>query len=286
MNFVNDDLAVRPPLEYNPSPSPLPPPATPILPKRVIAAIPVHGRHELVKLTISRLLNRNGCHAVVCAGDAKDRKVCEDAGAVYIEVSNEYLGAKWNAAFMKARRLQAEAVLFMGSSDWVSDNWIPTLLPHLDRYDMVGKAGCYFLDIKGPEYRSYSNIPKLCPVEYRLVYWPGYKYGAYREEEDVRNRDNESIGIGRLLSAKGLEKVGWKPFHDHLNNSLDRNMFKRIRNNKIIFDVSIKALSISTDKWSNKHKFSDHWEGRCPSKRITNVHNYCKEWFPEYNKII
>lgn len=283
MNFVNDDLAVRPPVEYIPPSLVSPPPTHAIITKKVIAAIPVLGRHELVKLTISRLLNRNGCHAVVCAGGPEDRKVCEGAGAHYIETQNTYLGAKWNAAFMKARRIGAEAVLFMGSSDWVSDNWIPTLLPHLDKYDMVGKAGCYFLDVKGPEYKSYTISPKKFPIDYRLVYWPGYKHGSYKDDG---RRDTESIGIGRLLSAKGLDKVGWQPFHNHLNNSLDHNMFKRMHNNKIIFDANIKALSISTDRWGNKHKFSDHWEGRCPSKRILNIHHYCQKWFPEYNKII
>lgn len=283
MNFIDDDLAIQPPFEYVPPPVQSLPPPTPVVNKKVVAAIPVFGRHSLVKLTISRLLNRNGCHAVVCAGGEEDRKVCEDAGAIYIEAPNTYLGVKWNAAFMKARRLQAEAVLFMGSSDWVSDNWIPTLLPHLDEYDMVGKAGCYFLDIKGPVYQSYTSIPKPCPVDYRLAYWPGYKFGKHRNDD---RRDRESIGIGRLLSAKGLDKVDWQPFHNHLNNSLDYNMFKRIRSNKIIYDANIKALSISTDLWNNKHRFADHWEGLCPSKRIFNVHDYCKKWFPEYNKII
>jgi hypothetical protein len=33
-------------------------------------------------------------------------------------------------------------------------------------------------------------------------------------------------------------------------------------------EQDIRLLSISTNKWNNKHKFSDHWSGALKSKHI------------------
>jgi hypothetical protein len=32
-------------------------------------------------------------------------------------------------------------------------------------------------------------------------------------------------------------------------------------------DSSVQLLSISTNKWNNKHKFTDHWSGALKSER-------------------
>jgi hypothetical protein len=47
-------------------------------------------------------------------------------------------------------------------------------------------------------------------------------------------------------------------------------------------DGQIKLLSISTNKWDNKHKFQDHWTGalkseRCDISLIENGFNELKE---------
>lgn len=285
LSNANDDLGNFVYPDYLLSSRFLPTPNPQKLNKTVIAAMPVHGRHKLVHHTITRLLTKNRCSMVVCTGNEFDRQVCEDAGAIFVPFSNRYLGEKWNAAFLKARQYSPDAVLFVGSSDWLSDNWLDTMLPCTDEYPLVGKAGCYFLDVMGDrKYKSYSGPPKPYPIEYKLVYWPGYKYGSV----DKVTRANESIGIGRLLSAKGLDKINWKPFHDQLNGSLDRNMYKKFlpSEHKMMFNASIKALSISTSQWGNKHKFSDHWNGICPSKRILTPDDFCRQYFPEYNKIV
>lgn len=276
-SFAHDDMA---------SFRPIPPKNPPKIKEKVVAVIPVHGRHPLLKQTISRLLNKNGCHAVVCAGDREDKDVCEQAGATYIIHDNRFLGQKWNACFLRAERMNPDAVLFMGSSDWVSDNWVPTMLSHLNsRTHMVGKSGCYLLDISDPYYPSYSEWYRPKPIrEYRLVYWPGYKYGS--PIDSTQNRSNESIGIGRLISKKGLDNIGWKPFHDKMHDSLDYCMHKKFRDHsKIVYDKSICSMAVSTDRWSNKHTFEHHWDNTNPSKRIRDVHGFCRQHFPEYDKI-
>ncbi len=231
-------------------------------PFKVVACIPVKGRGPLVEQTIRRLYLKNGVDKVICSGDShEDRKVCERAGALWVQHRNQPLGQKWNAAFSEAKQYNPDACLFVGSSDWISDNWCSELSPLLQEYDMVGTPGCHFLDI--------SEVK-------RLVYWPGY----------TGHRQWESIGIGRLLNRNILEKLRWNPFDDSLDRSLDGSMSARIKKvggtaSHGVVNNKINSLSISTNQWINKHRFEDHWSGQLKSKVIDNPDQWLGEHFPE-----
>lgn len=230
-------------------------------PFKVAAVIPVHGRLELLPFTIKRLLWKNGVDVVICVGnESSEKAICISAGAKWVEHANSPLGAKWNAGFVAAKAYNPDAVVYVGSSDWLSNSWLTIMEPLVNRHQIVGVPGCYFIDIA-------ESI--------RLTYWPGYQ----------GQRSDETIGIGRMLSRKLLDAIDWKPFDDTKEGSLDRSMkdkaakvgFKDI----FVVDNRIKAMSISTPKWSNKHKFIHHWSGMLPSQRITNPENFYKEYFPE-----
>jgi hypothetical protein len=85
-------------------------------------------------------------------------------------------------------------------------------------------------------------------------------------------RKNEPIGIGRFLNRQFLETINWTPFNPQLSSGLDWSMWlKAIKSNQDIgileCDNSVQLLSISTNKWNNKHKFIDHWSGALKSQR-------------------
>lgn len=232
MQFIdaNDDLATSPP------------------PFKVIAVIPVLGRGPLVKLTIQRLLHKNGCDKVICVGhDPKDREICLDSGAIWVEHKNKPLGAKWNAGFVKAKQFSPDACLYMGSSDWCSDNWLQLMRPYLVRHGMIGVPGMHLLDV--------GETLRACK-------WDGY----------TGSRADESIGIGRLLSRELLDKMHWLPFNSAIDNSLDRSMKDNARilgyQDYMVRDDRLIALSISTNQWNNKHVFNHHWQNFLPSKRM------------------
>jgi hypothetical protein len=235
---------------------------------KIAAAIPVNGRHRLLKHTIIRLLTKCGVDHVVCTGSKDDRDVCRDAGAEFIQHPNHPLGFKWNRAFQACEGY--DAVLFVGSSDWVSDDWVKTMLPYLETNYMVGKLGCHLLDIQILQ----SNL-------YRLVYWPGYEKGT--RQRDPR-RHKEPIGIGRMLSREFLKKISYRPFKDNQDASLDWVMYEKANGRYAISEDNVHSLSISTNLWPNKHKFSHHWMGMLPSKRI-NASQFCDQYFPEYKLI-
>lgn len=236
----------------------------------VVAIIPVQGRLPLVQLTVERLILKNNIDRVVCvcSNDEDFAYMIEcrrgNCGIVVIRHDNKPLAAKWNAGFKEAQKYNPDACLFVGSSDWLSDNWVSSLLPLMDKYDMVGTPGCHFLDIKQ------NN-------KFRVVDWGGY----------LGERSTESIGIGRLLSARILNKLGWKPFTDSKDGSLDYDMFTRVKKSggktAMVKSPELISLSISTDQWGNKHNFEDHVKGelRRNSIHLNKVHEFLKNHFPE-----
>lgn len=210
----------------------------------IVAPIPVFGRLPLLRLTIQRLYKKNKVDKVICIGHEPEAKeLCESLGAEWVHYNNEPLGAKWNAGFKAAQKHNPTGILFVGSSDWVSDEYVSENKILLDEFDLIGKLGCYFVDIG---------------KEARLAYWNGYT--------DQR-RFGEPIGIGRLISSRILDKMNWHPFDGSLNNSMDWSMWIRIRglDGKVQIIDNGKLLSISTDKWVNKHKFTDCTNGKLPS---------------------
>lgn len=186
-------------------------------------------------------------------------------GAEFISYPNKFLGAKWNAGFIAAKKYNPDACLFVGSSDWLSDNWVNELWRNKGDFDLVGLPGCYLVDVSRDGLRG--------------CHWPGY----------TGDRKGESIGIGRIITGKILEKIDWKPFDDHLTHSLDYSMINRV--NKaggkigLVNLDNVKSLAISTDQWPNKHQFKDHYSNKLPSTRIENVESWIEDNFPEAKSI-
>lgn len=206
------------------------------------AIIPVKGREPLLYFTVRRLVN-DGI-TVICVGHTVSEKlVCEMAGAEFIQVrGNMTLGAKWQMALSRARGYDAEYVLYMGSSDWVSHNWCEVMMKDVDNgYAMTGTKGIYFLDIQPQNVKS-------------MIFWGGYT--------PVRAR--EPIGTGRLFGRKALNLIGWKLFDVTKNSSMDHSQIVALSkisdkwgDRLINYNSSpaIASLSISTYRWGNKHNF-------------------------------
>lgn len=236
-------------------------------PFRVVAALAVHGRLPLLEHTIRRLYQKNGCYKVICSGDdPEDKKLCTSLGAVWVHHNNRHLGGKWNLSFAKAKEYNPDAVVFVGSSDWICDDWFQIMQPYVEQYGFAGTAGCYLADVA-------ETI--------RLVHWPGY--ALCRPE-----RADECIGIGRMLSRRLLDAIGWQPFKPTLKRSLDRSMkdnaARKGYHDFMVTDERLKSLSISTNMWGNMHQFDQHWNEEnpryAPSIKL-NPEPFLTEHFPE-----
>jgi hypothetical protein len=233
---------------------------------KTVAVIPAFGRLPLLKHTIERLIKKNGVdHVVVVAWGDDEKKVIEDAGGIFVKHENKPLGKKWNAGFQYARTLKPDACLFVGSSDWVSDNWVTEMSKHLYTFDLIGKRDYYMIDI--------GKTIRAC-------FWLGYPKG---------DREKEPIGIGRMISARILDKMDWKPFSDEKNHNMDYMMFRKCYTLggaiALMESDNLKSLSISTNRWDNMHKFEDHWSDKVPAKSVRLDERILIKEFPEINEI-
>ncbi len=234
---------------------------------RTVAVIPVKGRLPLLKYTIRRLYEKNGVYKVICIGDAEEeREVCESEDAEFVFHANNPLGKKWNAGFQAAKKHTPDACLFVGSSDWISDNWLSYCEPFImGDIDMIGKPDFYLLDIG---------------VTLRFCHWLGYGKGP---------RQDEPIGIGRVLSSRILDLMNWAPMNETLNNSMDFSMYQHLLRLggkvHLVKGTEIQSLSISTNRWPNMHRFNDHFTNKLPSSRMHNFGQWLDEKFPEHKLI-
>lgn len=235
---------------------------------KVVAVIPVKGRLPLLKYTIRRLYKKNGVRKVICVGDSIDEKMtCEQEGAEFIKHPNNPLGKKWNAGFLSAKKYQPDACLFVGSSDWISDNWLKVCEPFImeKKVDLIGKPDFYLLDI------GYT---------FRFCHWHGYGKGV---------RENEPIGIGRVISRRMLERMNWQPIEDKIDRSIDWSMYQNVLKLKgkveMITGKEMASLSISTNRWPNMHQFEEHYTNKLPSPRMPGFLDWLEERFPEYKSI-
>ena len=151
------------------------------------------------------------------------------------------MGKKWNAGYSYVKKFNPDAVLFVGSSDWISSNWIDrAYIEILHGAGYVGKTDFDMFDITNKQGR-------YCK-------WDGY----------LSHRKNETIGIGRLVSRKLLEAINYKPFPELQDAGMDYGMYLQcIKSNMLvkILENDSLFLSISCDLWENKHVFNMHYYG-------------------------
>lgn len=217
---------------------------------KIVCPIPVLGRFTLVEMTIQRLLKQKVIPILV--GHEKEAyELANHYNIEFVQHVNHPLGAKWNAGFKAAEKYNPEAVLFAGSSDWCSNEYIREIRKHIKSYGLLGSLTCHFVDVSD---------------KIRLVEWHGY----------TNMRKNEAIGIGRVLNKAFLQQIDWQPFDSRLDNSLDYSMWKKATDLQVKIGIlpstdEISLLSISTNKWPNKHRFHEHLNGKLDSTLVSNT---------------
>jgi hypothetical protein len=238
-----------------------------------VAVIPVKGRHPLVHHTIAQALKV--VDKVICITDsgAEAFHLPGASDVVHVRRTTK-LGKKWNTGFQVAKAYDPDHILFIGSSDWVSDNWMDYMLPSTESSDIVGVKSFNLLHL---DYDVLDDIEPLTKkkrhsgshsvtVKYnglRLGLWPGYD----------NFRRGEPIGIGRVLNRDFLRRIDYKPFDDDKNKHMDRHMFELCKSYTIAPYEDIRCLSISTSLWDNMHVWHDDYEIDEP--------DFLSKWFPD-----
>jgi hypothetical protein len=169
---------------------------------KLVAVTALWRRLPLAKLMIERL-TRQGVQVVAAGSEGEaSRSVALAAGADYIEVTNNPLGAKWNAAARFAKEHKPDGIVILGSDDFVSDGLVAAWQRELDSHAYTGLLDILFFQ----------------PASGGLVHWHGY-----RDE-----RQGETIGASRCLRSDVLDRIGWRPWPDTVERGLDRAMTARL----------------------------------------------------------
>lgn len=247
---------------------------------KCVAVIPVKGREPLLYHTVRRLVN-NHIPVVCCGHTISEKIVCEMAGGDFITVKDNIpIGMKWQLALDQARTQDPDCILYVGSSDWVSDNWVDVLYEDIKAgYAMAGKPDCNMLHIHPGN--------KL-----EMIHWGGYtgRRGIRGQGNSIRDTDGkEPIGLGRVFGRKFLDMIDWKLFATDMDNSIDYyqmvamwSVKKRWKRLMISHNTNpdIRSLSFSTYRWPNKHKIEKEKE-YITAKKIEKPEEWLLKYFPE-----
>ena len=134
------------------------------------------------------------------------RQMAMAHGWDYVEAPNYPLTNKWNAASSACQNKNPDAVMIVGSDDFVSDSYVLAAAKAMATCNLFGLTDLWFFDSTPPV---------------RLGYWPGYK----------GEREGEPIGAGRIFRKDLLDAVDWKLWDplSPLNSGLDRQSLERVQ---------------------------------------------------------
>jgi len=255
-----------------------------------VAIIPVKGRLPLLPHTIEQALKV--VDEVICiTSKAYEKEYCIGAEATNMGQGFK-LGEKWNVGFEAARKYDPDHVLFIGSSDWVSENWVDVMLPYSEDYEVVGVQGfnLLHLDYEIPIRNAAGEIEMNEKFRRRIKEKRRCKAGVHAVEVKFKGarvglwsgyegrRKGEPVGIGRVLNRDFLKRIDYKPFADNQKSNMDYHMFNLAKSYKTINSKAIKCLSISTNLWGNHHSFED-------SDEIQD-NGFIDKWFPDAHKLM
>lgn len=158
--------------------------------KAIIVAI--YDRPELTKIVLDYYREKSkkyGFEVIVVGSEGeKSRRLAK--GFHYVEVPNSPLSYKNNYMVWKAKELNVDGVILIGSDDLLSDNLLKFYMKQPNKRTFLGMPSAYFYSIDKDELIRYHS-------------------------------SSQSIGAGRYFSRYVLEKVGWKLWQKPLDSKLD-----------------------------------------------------------------
>lgn len=188
----------------------------------ICLVIATHRRVEITKNLIQKLLKeQNDIEIVVSVTDPEEAKQFKNCHIVLC--SNKPLGNKWQKAIDKAKELNPEGIIILGSDDELCEGYV-------DNIRHLHFKGFHFIGVK--QYYVKHN---------RKLYFFNYK-------------PDQPIGGGRFYSKALLDKIKWNVFKRNYNKCLDDYGFKQAIDSQmrmaIITNVNMHDLKVIANKGS------------------------------------
>jgi len=194
----------------------------------LVFIIAIYKRHALTKVVLDyyRELQKKYPFKIVIAGSEGKKSQDLANGFEYIETPNFPISNKNNAMMLKAKELNPDAVVLLGSDDFICENVI--------KY--------YYKLIKQNE----NSV---------VGFYDLYFYSTAHEILSHFDCGNKSYGAGRYFPKYVLEKINYKGWYGSFDRGLDGNNMKLIQSNQIESKV-IKLSDIDGLLVDIKHDFN------------------------------
>lgn len=151
----------------------------------------MHGRHETVKYCLEKMPFIDKYMIYSTNEDAEFLKSQDVKNT--LQVLNEPLSFKWNEAVKSLKTVDFDAVILLGSDDFIDEAFVDYVSRNIKLCDLIGFKDIYFKEDKN------------------LYYWSGYQC----------SRKGEPAGAGKTYSKEFLERINYDLFPKSSNYSLD-----------------------------------------------------------------
>jgi hypothetical protein len=158
----------------------------------------------------------------ICGSEIEAYQIAKQYKFKYVNSINIPLGRKANVRLLDVKQYDPDVVLFLGSDDFITADTI--------RYELQ---------------KIKEGFDEVCPIDIyyanrerkRGLYSPGY----------VNHRKGEGLAVGRMLTKKMLNKVGWELWESIRKKGIDadaRNRLMRIPHKRHLFSLKEEGLMI------------------------------------------
>ena len=182
--------------------------------KRICLLTTIWGRDELTAAFLEHInflkeeLSEYEVTCVVVGSEGrKSEQLVVNSGNEYLEFENLPLSKKWDSGLQYTERFDPDVVIVVGSDDFLSPSTVLSLVGSIaEGRLMVGLMDMQILDLE----------------KTRFMHWHGYSVSD-------KIRTWETIGLGRCLSRKLLDKVGFSIWgEESINRGLDGLMTRKL----------------------------------------------------------
>lgn len=187
-------------------------------------------REEVAELALRRIKRAAGdlpVRLVAVTDEPVNGNNARAAGWEVVNAPNRPLSNKHNAGALHLRNA-VDALIIVGSDNWVCDRFFGRWIELLETRPTVGVVDSYQVCVYRPE----------------ALHWPGYPPGQ---------RHGEAMGVGRGLRKDVLEKLDWRPWPADYDGGMDRGMRKKletagysIEGTGLQDDLGVRVLGVKT----------------------------------------
>lgn len=160
---------------------------------KIIVVSAMHGRQSTVKHCLTKL-EALGLDVYMAYSDSSDGLfLTQFDNVTSTHVSNYPLANKWNVSLQAVKYVDFDAVILLGSDDFIDANFLEFIKSKIVHYEMIAFTDMYFEKGK------------------KKYYWGGY----------TNHRKGEPAGAGKTYTKEFLKRINFDLFGGAVDRGLD-----------------------------------------------------------------